>query len=942
MKCKFINCLLLIVFLSGASIIAAAQEQVEEKKISVKAQECMNDIDELLSSTPEELEMSHQLYYDQLGVIYYNLAMEHFRSYYLEEALAAVTESASYFEKSGNVEYQVEAYCFVADINYFLKRYDSAMDVLSSALGLAESSGDEEMRFSVLMESVNKARKIKDVKKENELVLKLQSIDSHALGQNSRLKYITFNMEYAFLISDMDLASLYLEDYRNEIQHLKDDPDQMVIFCDYEARYYIRTGAYREAAACYERQLDFMSNERSRIIAYVNILNNYAHIADEAKFDEYLIMVNEIRNSSSLSDDLWQNISAAVIGAANNMKKPSVALGVVQEFESRGLMSFDILGPKSEALYQSGRYEDAREVWMEYMDGCSRIYGEESLQYAASLRQLGHLEGFCGELESGGAHLIESFRLVQSIFRRELPYVSFDRLESFWNYVSKNINAMAGYSVRAGFAPGQLNVAAYEGLVLSKGLLLASEKTFADYVGISSDQQLKNLYNDVLTLRERMEALKKSYADNKDEIQNLQSELIVKESLLSSYGAGWTEATGNLDVTYEQIRNALKADEVVIDFVDYPLDTGARKYAAFVFRKDWEAPMIVPICNQEDLDAFEVLRIRPDAIYGRQYSSELMKLLWKPLEKYVKKGDVVYMIPSGDLHLISYDSFQLKNGSLLGSRYDFVRLSSARELLSGVGERLSVNEAVLYGGLQYDMTDDDRVAEAGKHVVPESRFSTMRSGNGEKFRELPMSRQEVESVSGFLNSSSVDVRCYVGKEGTEESFMGMSSLSPDIIHLATHGFYYTPEDASSVSGLAGYKSAMRLSGLVLSGGNAEWMGEAVPDNTMGGILTADDIAQCDLSGTDMVVLTACDTGKGKVTSEGVYGLQRAFKKAGVQTMVMSLWQADDRSAADFMNYFYESLTANGWDKRAAMKSARDKMRKKYPSPYYWAGFIMLD
>ena len=172
--------------------------------------------------------------------------------------------------------------------------------------------------------------------------------------------------------------------------------------------------------------------------------------------------------------------------------------------------------------------------------------------------------------------------------------------------------------------------------------------------------------------------------------------------------------------------------------------------------------------------------------------------------------------------------------------------------------------------------------------------------------------------------------------------MGLSVPSPDILHFATHGFYYTPEDAAEISGLSGYKSAMRLSGLVLAGGNAEWMGEDIPKNTLGGILTADDIAQCDLSGTGLVVLTACDTGKGKVTSEGIYGLQRAFKKAGADTILMSLWKVDDKAATDFIGIFYESLTSNGWNKRAALKSAKDKMRHKYPSPYYWAGFIMLD
>ena len=113
---------------------------------------------------------------------------------------------------------------------------------------------------------------------------------------------------------------------------------------------------------------------------------------------------------------------------------------------------------------------------------------------------------------------------------------------------------------------------------------------------------------------------------------------------------------------------------------------------------------------------------------------------------------------------------------------------------------------------------------------------------------------------------------------------------------------------------------------------------------LGGILTANDIARLDLSNTDMVVLSACQTGQGKATSEGLYGLQRAFKKAGVGTIVMSLWNVDDRVTSEFMATFYERLTdkANALDKRKAFEDAKRIVRKNHPDPYHWAAFVMLD
>ena len=184
----------------------------------------------------------------------------------------------------------------------------------------------------------------------------------------------------------------------------------------------------------------------------------------------------------------------------------------------------------------------------------------------------------------------------------------------------------------------------------------------------------------------------------------------------------------------------------------------------------------------------------------------------------------------------------------------------------------------------------------------------------------------------------------MGKNGTEESFLNMHGKSPKLLHLATHGFYYTPNRAENVDYLKGYTDAMSLSGLVLSGGNAAWLGKPLPKGVLGGILSANDIARLDLSNTDMVVLSACQTGQGKATSEGLYGLQRAFKKAGVGTIVMSLWNVSDKTTSEFMTTFYECLAdkTNAWNKRKAFEQAKQIIRNKYPDPFHWTAFVMLD
>ena len=177
----------------------------------------------------------------------------------------------------------------------------------------------------------------------------------------------------------------------------------------------------------------------------------------------------------------------------------------------------------------------------------------------------------------------------------------------------------------------------------------------------------------------------------------------------------------------------------------------------------------------------------------------------------------------------------------------------------------------------------------------------------------------------------------------------MSGKSPDIIHLATHGFVIDTqkkaegnkfvEGTFAISPREGY---LTWTGLMLAGSNNAWTGNFSIDNVEDGILTADEISRLDLSNTKLVVLSACETARGKIDPvEGVLGLQRAFKKAGAQTIVMSLWKVPDESTSILMTEFYRNLM-DGIEIHQALKNAENKVKELYPDPYYWAGFIILD
>ena len=253
-----------------------------------------------------------------------------------------------------------------------------------------------------------------------------------------------------------------------------------------------------------------------------------------------------------------------------------------------------------------------------------------------------------------------------------------------------------------------------------------------------------------------------------------------------------------------------------------------------------------------------------------------------------------------------------------------------------------MKSAVLYGGLQYDMNAEELIASQSQDDIPLHMYATRSKGHKNGFDPLPQSYEEVYAVKEIIESDTLDVAVLDGKKGTEYSFVRMSGNSPQILHVSTHGFYYTPEEAISVDALSGYKNAMLLSGLVLSGGNSEWKGTSANTDYLGGLLTADDISKLDLSGTELVVMSACGTGQGEVTSEGVYGLQRAFKMAGVKQVVMTLWQVNDYVSKEFMKRFYENLIYKRQEPDTALHEAKKEIREEYHDPYYWAGYVLLD
>ncbi len=204
----------------------------------------------------------------------------------------------------------------------------------------------------------------------------------------------------------------------------------------------------------------------------------------------------------------------------------------------------------------------------------------------------------------------------------------------------------------------------------------------------------------------------------------------------------------------------------------------------------------------------------------------------------------------------------------------------------------------------------------------------------------------------MLQRQNVRISILTKSDATEASFKSLSGNSPSLIHIATHGFFYENlnMDASLESDLSTedqYRLAedpLLRSGLIFAGANYAWKNDVNPINEdEDGILTAMEISNLDLSNTDLVVLSACETGLGDIDgSEGVYGLQRAFKMAGVERLIMSLWEVPDEETSEFMKIFYNNWLKGSVIRDAFIYTQREMYNKYKTEPNKWAAFVLFE
>ena len=456
----------------------------------------------------------------------------------------------------------------------------------------------------------------------------------------------------------------------------------------------------------------------------------------------------------------------------------------------------------------------------------------------------------------------------------------------------------------------------YEGQLLAKGILLSSNIEFDKVLNRYGTPEMKKQYLQIKDNLIEIDKMKQQHSP----IEDIQSKVRENDALqlaLARESATKGVFTDFLKYTTYDVVNALNADEAAIEFVT--LDTGILPgedmIAAVVVSKDFPTGITIPVGSVNDMNTIITDK---DKFAKDDYTAAV----WGGIMQAVQGKRKIYFAPDGVLNNIGIEYLTL-NGTPINEMVEMSRLSSTREICREHPSQ-PLQYAALFGNIDY-LGD---AAEASD----KRRYAKSRETDGLNFATLENTEREVSEISYILkkNVKKSKVFSYTDEKASKAEFLSQEELPINLLHIATHGKYI---DDGKVSD----SDAMNRSILAFAGAN---LYDNIAENE--GIVTAAEIADMSLQDCDLVVLSACESGLGKLGNDGVFGLQRGFKNAGVRSLLVSLNEVADEATADMMIAFYRNLVAPNTTKQGAFKKAQSEIRAKYPYDNTWASFILID
>lgn len=572
--------------------------------------------------------------------------------------------------------------------------------------------------------------------------------------------------------------------------------------------------------------------------------------------------------------------------------------------------------------------QKALELITKVVEKKKEIYGEAHPNYVQALEDLALTQWQSNKIA-------ETKNNYKKVIDNTLTYINtfFTALNDnektlYWEKTNRRLQRFYSFSYTNYSSDADLLKDLYNTVINTKGFLLNNSSKIRNIISSSTDESLKTSYSQWLETKENLnqayQLSKEELAQEKVNLDSLKRRADELERELSQKSALFKESTSEKPITYADLQKLLKTNEAAVEIIEL------NEYKnGFTDKENYIALLLlageiklVELGNGKTIKNAisdfreKTIQLKPE--------NEAFAITWKPLDDQLKGVTRLYLSLDGAYHQLSINALKDASGKYLVDKYAIQFTGNTRDVINiKQTEAASVKpgSAFLVGNPLY-----------GKNGVVD---------------QLPGTETEVKNISKLLNTFKVKTTALYGDKATEAKVKELNS--PAILHIATHGYFLadlSQMETTKVLGVditAAKENPLLRSGLLLANCDNVFDENFHPSpNSENGILTAYEAMSLNLDKTDLVVLSACETGLGSVKQgEGVYGLQRAFLIAGANSIIMSLWSVSDEATMQLMTLFYTNYAKTG-NKNQAFGDAIKQLKIKYKEPFYWSAFVMLN
>jgi CHAT domain-containing protein/tetratricopeptide (TPR) repeat protein len=740
-------------------------------------------------------------------------------------------------------------------------------------------------------------------------------------------------------------------------------------------------GNFREAEPLYQRSLTILGQtlgeEHTDTIAVRNNLAFLYMLMEE--FDQAAEMFTGVQQSWSV---LFGEDHQSTLKATNNLGRVYQRLNRLPEAEQLVLRALELrqstLGAEhidsirsmidlGEIFRLQSRLEEADAMLSDAVSIAEDQLSEQHPYTFEALRNLARVKEARGQIDAA-VDLRELGFGRRSVFLDRMLWVTGENArEGYLRLHRDELNEYLSLLTRIDATAGGRR--AIDASLQRKGLLLKITSEIQQISKLANDPVMSSIAEELGEARRELAAMTLSGPTAETQGRHVAVLYALEQKvneLQGELGRASTRYRSSIaQVTVDSLAAEIPEDVAFVDYLTYEED-GVKKVLAGVAVNEAGEISFDLVVYQDRADVEDIIieyrTIIQDDLADEDELLEIGQLayesVWEPLEPALGDIEYVYLIPDGTLNILPFNALVNFDEEYLIQTHDLHLLTSGRDLLPNE-YKLADGEYLIVAGPDYDSADV--VSEAELNVAQGRRSAALKLGirgvggglRGLSFAPLPGAEEEGRIITDQVEKNEALSSMFFAEQAQERVLSDIET-PPEILHVATHGFFLEADDTLRNRILKAQRSAdihvpppgdnpLLRAGLAFAGinNNAQFLGDI--DTINDGVLTALEVLDLNLSGTRLVVLSACETGLGEIhEGEGVYGLRRSFQEAGVAEVVSSLWEVSDAGTQALMTDFYDRIL-QGTPARDALRETQLEMldSPEWGYPYVWSAFMIV-